>query len=332
MLSKNKIIFSILSLGLGIFLIWLILKFTDVKFEEVITGLYNLNPWWTILAIIMLLIHTWFTAYKWQIVTHKLSPAREQTSRFYLFYTTLGSLTMQFMPQYIGMVAVQNLALRMHKVSSLSKGFLSVIYDQFFSFLIPALLFPPAILFVFKKISLSVALFLAIAITIGTHFIFKKWYKVLIVWLINAYSYLKNLKSGNKKIKFASDKNDYQILDRNFTLKLYWISVIRYLFWIVRGIFIVWAAGLNIDLWAVIFITPIVQLAMLLSFTPANLGLMELSWVGLLALFQVPHAVSIEFALLQRFLYVMATALALVGFLLIWSIERLFKFKPVKNK
>ncbi len=230
MLSKKNIIFSVLSLGLGIFLIWLILKFADVKFEEVIASLYDLNPWWTILAIVMLLIHTWFTAYKWQIVTHKLSPAREQTPRFYLFYTTLGSLTMQFMPQYIGMVAVQNLALRMHKVNSLSKGFLSVIYDQFFSFLIPALLFPPAILFVFKKISLSVALFLAIAIIIGTHFIFKKWYKVLIVWLINAYSYLKNFKSGNKKIKFASEQNDYQILERNFTLELYWISVVRYLF------------------------------------------------------------------------------------------------------
>ncbi len=89
---------------------------------------------------------------------------------------------------------------------------------------------------------------------------------------------------------------------------------------------------MNIDLWAVIFVTPIVQLAMLLSFTPANLGLMELSWVGLLALFQVPHAMSIEFALLQRFLYVMATALALVGFLLIWSIERVLNLKPLKNK
>jgi hypothetical protein len=332
MLSKKNIIFSILSLGLGIFLIWLILEFTDVNFKEVVASLYQLNLWHTALSIVLLLIHTWFTAYKWQIVTHKLSPARQQTPRFYLFYTTLGSLTMQFMPQYIGMVAVQNLALRVHKVSSLSRGFLSVIYDQFFNFLIPALLFPPAILFVLKKISLSLALFIAIASIIGTHFIIKKWYKPLINGLIDSYSYLKKIKSNKKIAQSNLTSESHEILDRKFTLDLYWISVIRYLFWIVRGIFIVYAGGFNMDLWAVVFITPIVQLAMLLSFTPANLGLMELSWVGLLALFQVSHAQSIEFALLQRFLYILATALALVGFLFIWSIERMFNFKPVKNK
>ena len=331
MLSRKNIIYSILSLGLGLILIWLILKFTDVKFEEVIASFYQLNPWYTSLAIISLLIHIWFTAYKWNLVTHKLSPDRQQPLKFYLFYTTLGSLTMQFMPQYIGMVAVQNLALRVHKVSSLSKSFLSVIYDQFFNFLIPLLLFPGAMLYVLGHTSLSLAILAASTAIIGTHFIIKKWHKPLINFLIRAYSSLKKWKSQQKQLGDNRAPENYELLGRRFTLDLYWISVIRYFFWIIRGIIIVLAGGFKIKLWAVVFITPIVQLAMLLSFTPANLGLMELSWVGLLALFQVPNASAIEFALLQRFLYVISTVIALFGFLFIWSIEHLFKLKTVRK-
>ena len=92
------------------------------------------------------------------------------------------------------------------------------------------------------------------------------------------------------------------------------------------------AGGFKIKLWAIVFITPIVQLAMLLSFTPANLGLMELSWIGLLGLFNVPTIQSIEFAFLQRFLYIISAAITLCGFLIVWSLERTLGIKTVKNK
>ena len=120
MLTKKNLISSILSLGLGFILIVLILQFTEVDSSEIIASFYSLNPLYTGLAIATLILHTWLTAYKWNLVTHKLNSDNQQPLRFYLFYTTLGSLTMQFMPQYIGMVAVQNLALRLHNISSFS--------------------------------------------------------------------------------------------------------------------------------------------------------------------------------------------------------------------
>lgn len=92
MLTKKNLVYSLLSLGLGIFTIWLIIYFADIDLEEVVASFYHLNPWYTALAILTLLIHTWFTAYKWNLVTHQLTPDRHQPFRFYLFYTTLGSL------------------------------------------------------------------------------------------------------------------------------------------------------------------------------------------------------------------------------------------------
>ena len=332
MLTKKNVISSILSLALGFVLVWLILRFTEVDLEQIVRSFYSLNPLYAGLAITALIIHTFLTAYKWGLVTQKLTPDNQQPLKFYLFYTTLGSLTMQFMPQYVGMVMVQNLALRVHKISSFSRGFLSVVYDQFFNLLIPLLLFPTSLLYILQYISLSVAVFIWIATIILTHFIINQWHRRIISWLIEALTWVKQLKAGKNQstsIEIATGKNS--ILGKKFTLYLYWISVLRYLVWIIRGVLIAIAGGFKIKLWAVAFISPIVQLAMLLSFTPANLGLMEFSWIGLLALFDVPDASAVKFALMQRFLYVVAVVIILAVFAVVSFVERFALFTSKQN-
>ena len=330
MLNKKNIISSVLSLALGVFLVWLILRFTEVDVDQIIASFYSLNPLFAGLAITALIIHTLLTAYKWGLVTQKLTPDNQQPLRFYVFYTTLGSLSMQFMPQYVGMVMVQNLALRVHKVSSFSRGFLSVVYDQFFNLLIPLLLFPASLLYVLKYISLSVAVFIWIATIIGTHFVINQWHRRIISWLIKTLTWVKQLKSRKSPQAEISTRDD-SILSKQFTLYLYWISVLRYVVWIIRGLLIAIAGGFKMKLWAVAFISPIVQLAMLLSFTPANLGLMEFSWIGLLGLFDVPDVDAVKFALMQRFLYLVAVVIMLAVFAVVSLVERFALFTSKQN-
>jgi len=333
MLTKKNVISSVLSLGLGFFLVWLILRFTDVDIKQIIASFYSLNPLYAGLAIVVLIIHTFLTAYKWGLVTQKLTPDNQQPIKFYFFYTSLGSLTMQFMPQYVGMVMVQNLALRVHKISSLSKGFLSVIYDQFFNLLIPSLLFPASLLYVLGYISLSVAVFIWTSTIILTHFIINKWHRSLISFLIKALTWVKQKKSGkNNPGQAEVDTGKDSVLGKQFTLYLYWISVVRYVVWIVRGVLIALAGGFKIKLWAIAFISPIVQLAMLLSFTPANLGLMEFSWIGLLRLFDVPDISAVKFALMQRFLYIVAVVIILAVFAVVSFVERFALFTSKQNQ
>ena len=64
MLNKKNIISSVLSLALGFFLVWLILRFTDVDLQEVVARFYSLNPLFAGLAIASLIVHTLLTAYK----------------------------------------------------------------------------------------------------------------------------------------------------------------------------------------------------------------------------------------------------------------------------
>ncbi|MEL7008346.1 MAG: hypothetical protein AAGM29_07000, partial [Cyanobacteria bacterium J06588_4] len=84
MLNKKNIISSILSLALGFILIWLILHFTEVDLQQIVASFYSLNPLFAGLAISTLIIHTFLTAYKWGLVTQKLTPSIQQPLRFYL--------------------------------------------------------------------------------------------------------------------------------------------------------------------------------------------------------------------------------------------------------
>jgi uncharacterized membrane protein YbhN (UPF0104 family) len=171
-----------------------------------------------------------------------------------------------------------------------------------------------------------------IATIIATHFIINKWHRRLISWLIKTLTWVKQLKSGkNRDSQLEIGSSNDSILGKDFTLYLYWISVVRYGVWTIRGILIVLAGGFKIKLWAVVFVTPIVQLAMLLSFTPANLGFMEFSWIGLLELSNVPGEVAVQFSLMQRFLYIVAVVIILAVFAVVSLIDRFALFSSKQN-
>jgi hypothetical protein len=317
MLSLKKIISAVLSLALGIFLVWLVLNQTGVNSEQVLDKLKHLNLFLVGLVTVSTFTHLWLSAYKWKIITQKLSKNNEQSQNFYLGYTIIANLAIQFVPQHIGMTFVQGLAIKLHKVTSLSRGLFSVIYDQLLNILVPILLLPPALLYMLGKISLSWAIFITLGILLGIHYAIAKWNKPLILFLSKTYWQLKQLISRQQKstqTKLALE--EVPVLSTRFTLRLFWLSTFRHLNWILRSFFVVSAGGFAIKFWSIFFTTTLVQSAMLLSFTPANLGFMEWSWIGGLTLLGVLSGEAGNFALLQRILGLGSVILIAIAFYL----------------
>ncbi len=317
MLSLKKTISAFLSLGLGIFLVSLVLNRTEVSGEQVVDKLQHLNLFFVSLVTVSTFIHLWLSAYKWRIITQKLSKNNQQSQNFYLGYTILATLAIQFLPQHIGQPFVQGLAIKMHKLTSLSRGLFSVIYDQLLNIIVPILLLPPVLLYMLKKISLSWAIFITLGILLGIHYAVARWNKPLILFLGKSYCKLKQLIA--RKQQFANREQgieDIPVLSTRFTLRLFWLSTFRHLNWILRSFFVVSAGGFAIKFWSIFFTTTLVQSAMLLSFTPANLGFMELGWIGGLGLLGVPAGEAGNFALLLRILGLGSVILIAIAFYL----------------
>ncbi|MBE9167810.1 flippase-like domain-containing protein [Pleurocapsales cyanobacterium LEGE 06147] len=293
-------------------MIWLIIRLTPVTLEEIASTVQNLNPIGISLVVITTFTHLWLTAYKWKLITQKLTSNNQTPRKFYLFYVVFANLIAQFVPQQIGLTFVQSLALKVHKVSTLSQGFFSVIYDQFLNILIPVLLLPPSVFLILGKISLPIAIFVSLGILLITHCIILQWHKPLVIFLFRAYFKIKKIASRNKQ-DTQLNLEDIPILSTRFTIRLFWLSVFRHGNWILRSFCVVIAGGFTINFWSIAFTTNLVQTAMIVSITPANLGFMEWSWIGGLELLGVPASVAGNFAFIQRILGIVALIAIAMG-------------------
>lgn len=327
MISTKNLVYAILSSSLGIFLVWLLLRLTPLEIEQVVNNLQNLNIIYVVLVLITTFVHLWFTSYKWQIIAQKLTTNHHTPQKFYLYYIVFANLIAQFVPYQIGLTVVQGLAIKLHKVGTLSQGFFSLLYDQFFNLLIPILLLPPTILLFLNKVSLSLAIFLSLGILLGTHIIILNWHKPLAILLFKLYKRLKH-KTAKKpeNLKLDVSAEEIPILSTRFTLKVFWISVIRHANWMLRSFFVVLAGKFAISFWAIAFTINLVQTAMIISITPANLGFMEWSWIGGLELLGVPSLVASNFAVVQRILGVFAVIIIALGCWFSFGLDR-FYFK-----
>ena len=330
MLSIKNIIYTVLSLGIGIFLVWLILTVTPVRVEQVFDKLQHLNFIFVACVLLSTFIHLWLSAYKWRLITEKLTKNNDRSPNFYLSYMILANLVIQFLPQHIGMTFVQSLAVKLHKVGSLSKGVFSVVYDQFLNILIPLILLPSSVLFILGKISLSLAIFLYLGILLLAHYVITQWHKPIIIFIVDKYWQLKRLLSKNRSSLPVENKiEDIPILSTRFTVRLFWLSVLRHINWTLRSFFVVLAGNFAIKFWSILFTINIVQSAMLVSITPANLGFMEWSWIGSLGLLGVPAVETGNFAILQRIITL--SSIVLIA-LIFWAFTIFNNFSRVKTK
>ena len=304
LLNKKTIAFSLLSLVIGIICIYLVIDLTPITFESIYLKLKNINPAYIIAIATVIFINNNLIAYKWKKVVQHLSKQESKPQSFYLFYIVFAALVGILVPRQLSMLIVQSFATNVHKVSSVSSGFLSAIYNQLMNLLIPLLLVPPAILFAFNYISLKITLFLSLVIISIAPYVISKWQKPIVIFLLKIYYKIKKNRDRNKDIA-----SEISILKPRFFIHLYWVTVLFHLSVIFKSYLVALSMGLNIKLWIFILGTPLIYLAMLLSITPGNLGIMEWSWIGILELYNVAPQDAASFAIIHRVLLTLSTVI-----------------------
>lgn len=308
MLTPKKAIFSILSLGLGIFLLGLVLKLTGIGMPEVVESLRQLNPFYAFMVLVTTWLHLWLSAYKWKVISRKVAGEDAGNRDFYMPYITFGAMLGQLVPQQLSMMAVQSFAMKFHGLSSLRKSVFAVFYDQVFNLIVPVLVIPPALLLAINQISEPIALFLTLMTLFIVPFLIRGWSQPAILAFVKFYIAVKQrLFRQQPAVDLHTFFYNAPVFKSRFTLWLFWLAIFRYGNMILRSLFIVMAGGFQIGSWAIVFTNPLVYLSMIVGFTPANLGLMEWTWIGSLQLFGVSSTVAANYAIVQRILFFVGT-------------------------
>ncbi|MDJ0842676.1 lysylphosphatidylglycerol synthase transmembrane domain-containing protein [Crocosphaera sp.] len=328
----KKVVLTLVSLLIGSLLIWLTFRFTNINIEQILTQLKELNLAFVIFIPLTTFMTFLILAYRWRLTIQKLVPNLTKSKRFYVFYIALSDLIGIFTPRQISVLTTQSIVLKIHKVGSLSQGFLSALYNQFMNLFIPFILIPTSLSLMLGYISESLAIFLATLTLYIVLYLLRKWHNVLVNWLIQGYSFIKNRLSGNKNISSLSENTTKgTMFDQKFITLQFLLTLMLHLSLSLRNFLVVKAIGLNIPFSYIFAATVLVYLAMVLSFTPGNLGLMEWSWIGVLRLMNISAYDAATFALIQRFLVTLSIIIVFTLCVIFLWLDRTMKNGNAKS-
>lgn len=314
------------SFCLGIALILLLSFFLDYDLLEIPSEIVRTNLFFVALIALSTLFHFWITALKWRLVTESIAPEADFRGKYFL-YTSLNHLAAQVIPHPISTLSVRSLSLRFGAQLPLRKGALSSVYDLFFDLTITVLALFASILALTGLLNpiQAIMFFLLELILCGTAI--SLFTKRLVLSFLRIGSRVPMLRGVMKKSMLSADsleEKDLPLLGVQQTARLFVLSIIRYGNLVLRTWLVIPASGLALAFYPVAFALPVILLASIISITPANLGITEWTWVGVLIAFSVASAVAVKYALLRRILILFSILLINAGVLIFMLLKRLF--------
>jgi uncharacterized protein (TIRG00374 family) len=309
--TSRIILISGLSLAIGLLLVVTLGPALGFDFSRLPEDLMGLNPVFVLLILASTLLHFLVSAAKWRMVTEAIAPETKSSGGYYTF-SALNGLISNFIPLQFSTVAVRSLMMKFRDRMPLLKGAASTVYDLMFDLTVTTLAVIAAIPAIFGVLSPAAAFaFFLVELVIGGTVIslFNRRAAVLFVGIGRRIPLLRNFIRRSNIAAELSGNRYVPLFSVSLTARLFFLSALRYLNLLIRNYLVVPAAALSIGFLPVAMAMPLIQFATIVSVTPANLGVSEWGWVGLLAVFGVAAKLSARFALIKRLVFFLAILL-----------------------
>jgi uncharacterized protein (TIRG00374 family) len=255
---------------------------------------------------------------KWKIVTKQILKETSFKKGFFFFYISLSNTVGMVIPRSLGIFAVRSISLKSLDKSNFKKGIFTIIYDQIFDIFIALIMLPSAMLYISKIINFYIAIIIIIFIFTIFVFVLAKYQSPFIKISIKFLIRIKSIfKKDNTEVEVNGFSNLPFFQNPKYVFLLLSLSLIRFGVFILRDYFVIQSISLNINILYLAFSFPIIQLSMILSLTPANLGIGEWSWIGLFSLFGVKSSETALFTLSRR-IFIIISVLTITFIAFIW--------------
>ena len=293
---SRRVGLSLVGLIVAIAVIVALAARSGVTMESVLT-LVAASPWWLVPAVAVLTAgQIALSAVKWHMVLTRVSSGSNVTAGFAFHVSVASAFLSQVMTSYLSAVVTRSWAARRAHGVSLGAGAGTSLFEQIFDVAIIAAMLAPTLIVYFLGGSFSLWLGLtAVSLTAGA---------VIFLMLGRNVQYLpvSDAKTGLVARLFAAFRSASAagLFAPGMVLKLYALSVLRYLLILARVPVTIAALALAIGMMDAAQGFTVVQATQLASITPGNLGIQELSWTGVLVLRDTPLELAAAFAIAFR--------------------------------
>jgi uncharacterized membrane protein YbhN (UPF0104 family) len=254
-------------------------------------------------------------AFRWGTLANTIAGRKVAGWFEYFHYFVIGGALGFILPKDLPDIGGRALWLNQRHAMPLSQSSASVVLDRLFDLMGSAGFVIAAVPFFLKLTDTPTTLMLMGVLALLMGLALTLAYRPLMnltAWGMNLGIHLVNLVPGLRKRQ--PKKLDFVDLDRGVTLKVYVLTVLKFIFTATRLACFSWALNLPITP-ALFFIgLPVAQLSYVFAFTPGGLGILEAGWLAILTLGGVSTQDGSLFVVGQRILlYVLYALLTLVS-------------------
>ena len=295
-----------------------------------ISALRGTDVRFVVLACLAGLAVTLTSALRWRLITDSLMGQR--TFTFPQFYVSLliSRVFGLFLPRGSAEVGVRFAALTGIAKTGPEKAAASVVLDRLFDLPILLAWLAPVLLILSGAVPEKAgAVLLPVATVVAVLGMLRL--SLLVGWTARVLSRILACLGGPRVVRdFAQARarnlrqlGEVEQPSSGQTLFLSGLTVLRYVLNATMFYLIASSLGLGISFYTYLLAGPIIQLSVLVAFTPGGLGIVEAGWVAVYALAGVPGDDVTVFVVGQRaFQYIFFTTLAGISYLVLWLPRR----------
>ncbi|MGE5562869.1 MAG: lysylphosphatidylglycerol synthase transmembrane domain-containing protein [Bacillota bacterium] len=308
--QRRRLVSSTLLLLVAIAGTVLLARWSGLRLADVTAAVATVPLWLVAAFVALTATQIALSAWKWRIVLRTARPNAHDRLSFRFLYncTALAAFLSQFMTVYLSSIVVRAWALKRHAGLEARYAATTSLFEQVFDVIALTVMLAPAL--VVWSLGGTFEQWIAVtAASICAGAASLKFFRVA----LGSASLLRHLGPRIRSVaEMVEESAASGLLTTSCMLKLYALSIVRYLTMLVRVPMLILAFGLPIAAADSVPGFTIVQATQVAALTPGQLGIREWSWSGVLAIRGYDLQLATRFAIDLRVVGMIAMALAML--------------------
>lgn len=310
---------SVATILFAVFLVSILLKYTKVSLPELFTEAKSLPLWLWVSVTAIMLFNIMLGAQNWRLTVERVPSPNRQNYLFYLTYSAISAMSGLIIPLQFSNLIVRSLSLKFLGNASAQKSAVTALVSQSHDITVATAFLIPGIAVLFGNLNIRQWLICETALIAASYILFSH-YAYFIVKKICTLK-IKN-ETLQKLLNMLEEGLNAGMFDNALMANLYRNSLLKFCILALRAYLVSYAIELTASPIEIVSIFSILQLSIIFTVTPGNLGVNEWGWVGLLTYLGVSTYGAGQFALITRIFGYFSTSLVFVGTLIIFTIQK----------
>jgi len=323
---KNSVFLNVFALGAGIFLFYLIIQVSGKSFLNLLKQTAAIKYYFLAAVTAASTLLSVFIAKRWSLLMSAYTDVKTLPRGFIFYNTNIGLLINSILPVF-GYVGAKSASFKLEHNIAVRKTVYATFLEYLMGFsVILAMLLPSGLYVsgVFNRAQGLIATgLMSILLVVIFGLFFNSILKVL-VSILNAI--VKRLARAPIVRKFSFVRRftpeDFAPIDRRTAVKVISLSLLTYFIVMVRGVIFLKAFNIDVNLGEFALLHVVGYALSCIGLTPANIGVTEMGWYGVLTLIGAGHEHAALFAVGQRIINTGTTIVLAVAGYVFYSVFR----------